>query len=86
MELTLKVLCSSYIEFNGEIYEKISGDTVNFELDIDESLKDFKVPDGFVSIQEYIRHVLREEMKKEKPFESLTEKIAEEKKEESGVE
>jgi hypothetical protein len=68
-----KVLNDQYIEYDGAVYEKLEGETesIQFTFNSDDDilvskLKTIMKDDGFVNIQELIRHVIRQEIVKKK--------------------
>jgi hypothetical protein len=64
---TFEVLNSSYIKYNGDVYERLETESENIELLFDDSLDELTVKamkeGGFLSKGEFIRHALREIIK-----------------------
>jgi Arc/MetJ-type ribon-helix-helix transcriptional regulator len=60
----VKRLCDSYIEVDGELYEKIQTKTETIELDLAPDIAEFVEKEckkgHFVNKQEFIRHALRQ--------------------------
>lgn len=60
---SFKKISDSYIEVDGELYEKIETKTETIELDLDKDIDEFVEKEfkkgGFVNRQEFIRNALR---------------------------
>jgi Arc/MetJ-type ribon-helix-helix transcriptional regulator len=70
--MKIKKLCDSYIEVDGDLYEKIQVKTETIDVELDSDIEEFVEKEykkgHFVNKQEFIRHALRtfvEELPKE---------------------